>query len=57
MEPTELETPGKDSQCRTGMCSVRLMKSGCPSCLLLALLILPFELAHRLFNRHSDTPD
>lgn len=32
---------------RTGMCSTGLMKSGCPSCLLVGLVLLPMELGVR----------
>jgi len=33
--------------CKTGMCSTGLMKSGCPSCLVIGLAVLPFELLFR----------
>jgi len=45
--------------CRTGMCSVGLMKSFCPSCLLIGLVLFPFELGVRWIrrlgiDRHTD---
>ncbi len=33
--------------CRTGMFSTGLMKSGCPSCLIAGLAIMPIEMAAR----------
>ncbi len=33
--------------CKSGLCSTGLMKAGCPSCLLIGLVVLPFELLFR----------
>jgi hypothetical protein len=33
------------------MCSVGLMTSFCPSCVLVGLIVLPFELLFRLIKR------
>jgi hypothetical protein len=36
------------ANCPDGLCSVGLMKSFCPSCMLAGLVLLPFELLGRL---------
>ncbi|MEL6328812.1 MAG: hypothetical protein AAFR38_04055 [Planctomycetota bacterium] len=47
-----------DKGCSSGLCSVRLMRSLCPSCLILGLVALPLELAgrgvRRLVRRATD---
>lgn len=39
------------TSCPTGLCSVGLMKSFCPSCMLVGLLMLPFEIVIRALRR------
>ena len=41
------DTTSEGRDCPSGLCSVGLMKSFCPSCLIVGLLALPFELAYR----------
>jgi len=44
--------PGQTGEaCPDGLCSVGLMKSLCPSCLIIGLLLLPFELLARSIRR------
>jgi len=51
-QPVSVSTPATPSKaCLTGMCSVGLMKSFCPSCLLIGLALFPFELAVRGIRR------
>jgi len=42
-EHDSTSVPTTEHSCRSGMCSTSLMKSGCPSCLLIGLVMLPFE--------------
>jgi len=46
--------------CSSGLCSTGLMKSFCPTCLILGLILLPFELAYRsiarLFRKDTHNP-
>lgn len=58
MQPLDIPTPKvSDSQSaaserpRGAMCSLSLMKSGCPSCLLIGAAILPLEAAGRAIAR------
>lgn len=39
------------NSCRRGLCSVGLLKSFCPPCLLIGLVMLPFELLARGVTR------
>ena len=38
---------GSSPECRNGLCSVGLMRTFCPTCLLLGLVLLPLELVFR----------
>jgi len=54
MEHTSNQYPGteqRNASCPNGLCSIGLMKSFCPSCMLIGLVILPFELLVRLVRR------
>jgi len=44
-------TAGRGSACSGGLCSVGLMRSLCPTCLVLGLVMLPFELLARWVRR------
>ncbi|HED53655.1 MAG TPA: hypothetical protein ENJ00_05575 [Phycisphaerales bacterium] len=54
-ETTESKTRG--TGCKTGLCSVGLMKSGCPTCFLLGLIIMPFEMLRRFVMQRSARSD
>jgi len=61
--PPDLLRPDKaagqieKSRCRSGMCSTDFMKLGCPSCFLVGLVILPFELSFRGIKRLISGPN
>jgi len=46
-----LNSEQTSTSCSTGLCSVGLMKSFCPSCMLIGLVMLPFELLVRMLRR------
>lgn len=47
VEPGTLSRRGTSVRRDGGLCSVGLMRSMCPSCLLLGLVLMPFELGFR----------
>ena len=38
-------------RCRSGLCSTDVMKTGCPTCVLIGVVMLPFELGFRAVRR------
>ena len=49
---TRPNNASRDAQgsCSSGLCSVGLIKSFCPTCVILGVLMLPFELIRRAWR-------
>jgi len=54
MEHAQIQHPDSEranASCPSGLCSVGLLKSLCPSCMLIGLVMLPFEVVARALRR------